>query len=160
MKPICKKGYCNDLFVLGFHRFHRVRSPGIVNMRAYDEVHRGYRGYSCLFPSKRGILSDHSPNKQVATPYFADDSTTYIMSYTLHIMCNTEGATIWYTLDGTDPAPGGEDGMDGSPTAYQVPAGESELVQQIGAFTIRAVATKEGMHVSDEISKTVTVTVC
>lgn len=75
-------------------------------------------------------------------------------------MCDTEGAIIQYTLDGTDPAPGGEDGVDGSPTAYEVAAGESELVQQIGTFTIRAVAMKEGMHVSDEISKTVTVTVC
>lgn len=90
------------------------------------------------------------------TPYFMDTSTHFIVSFTFHIQCDTEGSTIRYTLDGTDPGRGSE---GGSSSAREVPAGESVFVDRIGTVQIRAVATKEGMADSDEISKTVTVQV-
>lgn len=66
---------------------------------------------------------------------------------------------ILYTLDGTDPATSEGDEDNGSSTAREVPAGESVFVRQIGTVVIRAVATKEGMADSDEVSKTVLVQV-
>ncbi|CAN0531356.1 unnamed protein product, partial [Ectocarpus sp. 8 AP-2014] len=40
---------------------------------------------------------------QVATPRFTGTAQHSVMSYTDHIECDTEGATIRYTLDGSDP---------------------------------------------------------
>ena len=111
-----------------------------------------------VFP--RLLTPAHS---QVATPYFDSSSTSFVVSATLHIQCDTEGSTIRYTVDGTDPAGGGDGGgggdTGGSPSALEVAPGESVLVDDIGTITIRAVAWKEGMTESDEISKTVTVQV-
>ncbi|CAN0406910.1 unnamed protein product, partial [Laminaria digitata] len=106
------------------------------------------------------------PLHKVATPYFMSPTTHFIVSATFSIQCDTEGSTIRYTIDGTDPAGGGGGGGGAgegeggaSPSALEVAVGESVLVDQIGTVTIRAVAWKEGMTESDEISKTVTVQV-
>ena len=39
----------------------------------------------------------------VATPVFSMASGTYYEEIDVEISCATEGATIYYTLDGTDP---------------------------------------------------------
>lgn len=91
--------------------------------------------------------------RQVATPYFTQTDTHSIMSYTDHIGCDTEGATIRYTLDGSDP-------LTTTTTAvHEVSPGDSVFVNKIGVVTIRAAATKEGMEDSDEVTKTVTIQV-
>lgn len=77
-----------------------------------------------------------------------DTSTDFIVSFTFHVKCDTEGATIHYTLDGTDPS---EEG------GIEVAAGDPVFVHRIGTVTIRAVGTKEGMADSEEITKTATV---
>lgn len=89
----------------------------------------------------------------MATPRFTGKSTHSIMSYTAHIECDTEGATIRYTLDGSDPI------TTTTTSVHDVPPGEPILVHKIGTVTIRAVATKEGMEDSDEAQKTVTIQV-
>ncbi|CAN0533667.1 unnamed protein product, partial [Ectocarpus sp. 8 AP-2014] len=75
------------------------------------------------------------------------------MSYTDHIECDTEGATIRYTLDGSDPV------TTTTTSVHEVAPGDSVFVKTIGTVTIRAVATKEGMENSDEAQKTVTIQV-
>lgn len=46
-------------------------------------------------------LGDHAP--LVATPTFSVPAGNYSSEQTVEILCATEGATIHYTLDGTDP---------------------------------------------------------
>ena len=46
-------------------------------------------------------LGDHAP--LVATPTFSVPAGNYSEAQTVEILCATEGATIHYTLDGTDP---------------------------------------------------------
>ncbi|MBR6066339.1 MAG: chitobiase/beta-hexosaminidase C-terminal domain-containing protein [Bacteroidales bacterium] len=46
-------------------------------------------------------LGDHAP--LVATPTFSVPAGNYSEAQTVEILCTTEGATIRYTLDGTDP---------------------------------------------------------
>lgn len=75
------------------------------------------------------------------------------MSYTDHIECDTEGATIRYTLDGSDPI------TTTTTSVREISPGESVFVNKIGTITIRAVGTKEGMENSDEVQKTVTIQV-
>lgn len=89
-----------------------------------------------------------SRSRQVATPYFGDaTSEVFIKRVTFHIFCDTEGAMIRYTTDGTSPA--GD--------AKTIAPGKPLPVQKLGTVTLTAVAFKKGMQDSDEISKTVTV---
>lgn len=77
------------------------------------------------------------------------------MTYTDHIECDTEGATIRYTTDGSDPTT-----TTTTTSVHEVSPGDPVYVNNIGTVTIRAVATKEGMEDSDEAQKTVTIQVC
>lgn len=88
----------------------------------------------------------------MATPRFTGGSSHSITSYTADIECDTEGATIRYTIDGSDP-------KASTPSVREVSPGEAIFVRKIGTVTIRAVATKEGMEDSDEANKTVTIQV-
>ncbi|CAN0160918.1 unnamed protein product, partial [Ectocarpus fasciculatus] len=90
-------------------------------------------------------------DNKVATPRFTGTAQHSVMSYTDHIECDTEGATIRYTLDGSDPI------TTTTTSVHEVPPGGSVFVKTIGTVTIRAVATKEGMENSDEVQKTVTI---
>lgn len=89
---------------------------------------------------------------KVATPRFTGGSTHSITSYTADIDCDTEGATIRYTTDGSDP-------KTTTSSVQEVSPGEEIFVRKIGTVTIRAVATKEGMEDSDEARQTVTIQV-
>lgn len=80
-------------------------------------------------------------------PYFADPSKDYFTSVTLHIVCDTAGAEIHYTLDGGTPD-------HGSPTPD---ASGRVAVTGIGTHVVRAIGTKEGMADSDEASKEFTI---
>lgn len=69
-------------------------------------------------------------NEAVATPTFTVEKLTNNM-YAVTISCETEGATIYYTLDGSTP--------DASSTEY------TGMVAVEGGMTIKAIAMKEGM---------------
>lgn len=82
------------------------------------------------------------PGAQVSKPYFTDSSRDYVMTATLHIGCDTEGATIYYTVDGGDPGKG----LEGS---RKYDAAGKVVVSHIGTHTVKAIGTKEGMQDSD-----------
>ncbi|CAM9998360.1 unnamed protein product, partial [Choristocarpus tenellus] len=84
---------------------------------------------------------------QVSKPYFLDPSVYFVTSVTFHIACDTDGAIVRYTLDGTEPVIGSQTIAPRKPL----------LVDTLGSVTIRAVAEKQGMSDSEEIKKTVTV---
>ena len=60
----------------------------------------GYNFYLDLFVKAEGGVP---PTPTVATPTFTPAAGSYYSPQEVHIECATEGATIHYTLDGTDP---------------------------------------------------------
>ena len=83
------------------------------------------------------------PPQTVATPAFSPDAGTYTEAQSVTISCETTGATIYYTTDGSNPS--------ASSTAYSgaITVGETT--------TIKAIAVKEGMTDSSVASTTYTI---
>lgn len=77
---------------------------------------------------------DVAPN-QVATPTFSPAASNVAEGTEVSIDCETEGATIHYTTDGSDP--------DANSAEYTEPIAIDH------AMTIKAIAVKEGMNNSD-----------
>lgn len=75
------------------------------------------------------------PTQQVATPTFTPAEGTYTEAQDVTITCATEGATIYYTLDGTDPTV--------NSTAYTAAIAIDDTT------TVKAFAVKEGLNDSD-----------
>jgi hypothetical protein len=73
----------------------------------------------------------------VATPVFTPDGGTYNTEQTVTIACATPGATIRYTLDGSDPNFG-----------TIIPSGNSIVVSVEPPTTLNAVASKTGLSYS------------
>ena len=79
---------------------------------------------------------NYGANEQyvVARPTFSPDEGTYYESVEVTISCATEGATIYYTLNGADASE--------QSTLYEGPFTLSE----VGTYDIRAIAVKDGEH--------------
>lgn len=76
----------------------------------------------------------------VATPTFSPAEGTFDEAQSVSISCATDGATIYYTTDGTEPTT--------SSTVYGDPINVSENT------TIKAIAVKNGMNKSEVASAT------
>ena len=85
-----------------------------------------------------GVILD-----QVATPTFDPEEGTYTEAQTVTISCETEGATIYYTIDGTNPTT--------ESTVY------SEPFSVENTTTIKAFAVKENMTDSRVATATYTI---
>ena len=83
--------------------------------------------------------------EQVATPTFDPEEGTYTAAQNVTITCETEGATIHYTTDGTEP------------TAESPVYSEAIAVGE--TMTIKAIAMKEGMTNSEVASATYTINI-
>ena len=81
------------------------------------------------------VTKHETPMQQVATPTFTPAAGEYTEAQNVEIACATEGATIYYTLDGTDPTV--------NSTAYTTAIAISD------STTVKAFAVKEGMTDSD-----------
>ena len=81
--------------------------------------------------------------EHVANPTFTPAEGSYITAQEVTITCATEGATIYYTLDGTDPTT--------ESTVY------AEAFTVSATTTVKALAAKEGMNNSDVTSVTYTI---
>ena len=79
----------------------------------------------------------------VATPTFTPAAGTFITAQQVTLACATEGATIYYTTDGTDPTV--------NSNVY------SEAIAVNATATIKAMAVKEGMSNSSIASATYTI---
>ncbi len=84
-----------------------------------------------------------APMEAVATPTFSPAEGTYNEAQTVTIACETDGATIFYTLDGTDPTP--------NSTVY------SDAITISETTTVKAIATKQGMNDSEIATATYTI---
>ena len=84
-----------------------------------------------------------TPQETVATPNLSPETGTYTEAVSVTISCATEGATIYYTLDGTNPTE--------SSTEYTGTISITETT------TVKAIATKEGYLNSNIASATYTI---
>lgn len=82
-------------------------------------------------------------NYKVATPTFSPVAGTYNDTQNVTISTTTEGATIYYTIDGTDPT------TESSVYSDAIPVSETT--------TIKAIATKDGYISSDIATATYTI---
>ena len=78
-----------------------------------------------------------TPQETVATPTFSPEAGTYSEAQLVNISCATEGATIFYTIDGTNPTE--------SSTEY------TEAITIAETTTLKAFAMKEG-YLDSEIA--------
>ena len=91
-------------------------------------------------PQIRVAYASDITSYSVAAPTFSPEGGTYSEAQTVTISCATEGASIYYTLDGSDP--------DENSTQYSEPL-------NIGTTTtVKAIAIKEGFISSDIITAT------
>ncbi|KAG5189709.1 hypothetical protein JKP88DRAFT_301099 [Tribonema minus] len=77
---------------------------------------------------------------KVSTPSFSESAGVFIKSATIHVVCDTDGAVISYTDDGTDPVPGSSEVLR---------EGEGIFLDAPGDWIVKAVGSKEGMQDSD-----------
>ena len=80
------------------------------------------------------------PQETVATPTFSPEAGTYYEALSVSISCVTDSATIYYTLDGSDPTE--------SSTEY------NEAISIAETTTVKAIAMKEGYLNSNIASAT------
>ena len=90
------------------------------------------------------VTIHETPMQPVATPTFTPAGGEYTAAQSVTIACATEGATIYYTLDGTDPT-----------TASTVYSAAIEIGE---TKTVKAFAVKEGMNNSEIATATYTIT--
>ena len=93
---------------------------------------------------KAEFYKENGGQQSVATPTFSPAAGTYYEAQNVTIGTTTEGATIYYTLDGTDPTTGS--------TVYSAPIAISATT------TVKAMAAKEGMNNSNVATATYTIT--
>lgn len=107
-----------------------------------QDTNVGYYAYGYASPSPRGLLTflpkatftyiGGDAPEQVATPTFTPAAGTYASAQSVTIACATDGATIYYTTDGTEPS-----ATNG--TVY------SDAIAVSETTTIKAIAIKSGM---------------
>ena len=107
------------------HNFGAYSTTNMTGSSAGD-----YNFYIDIF-----VLSENSGTTTVATPTFSPVGGTYYEPQTVSINCNTEGATIYYTTDGTEPT--AESSVYSSPLVIA------------NSTTVKAIACKEGMENSN-----------
>lgn len=91
------------------------------------------------------VTIHETPMETVATPTFTPAEGEYTEAQSVTIACETEGATIYYTTDGTDPTE--------NSTVY------TEAIAISETTTVKALAVKEGMNNSEIASATYTITI-
>ncbi len=95
-----------------------------------------YNAVKEIMPRNAGDIElVQTPGTQVATPTFSPEAGTYTEAQTVTISCETEGATIYYTTNGSTP--------DTLSSVYSTPISISETT------TVKAIAMKEGCSNSE-----------
>ena len=102
------------------------------NFGPYHTQNIGGDGYNFFLDI---FATESSSTPVCATPTFSPEGGTYYETQNVSISCSTAGATIYYTLDGSDPTP--------NSTVYAEPIMVSENV------TIKAIAMKDGFDDSN-----------
>lgn len=102
-----------------------------------------YNNTTYEFTSGCQLVSLEHPATIVATPTFNPNGGTFTEAQTVTISCETQGATIYYTTDGTDP--------DDESTLYEGPITVGE------SMTVKAIAYDNNDNASAIASATFTI---
>lgn len=148
---IGNKKYVNGTDTLQYYdRFASITNePEVGETGSITGFLANYNGQVQLYPRDDNDFTTQTM-EQVATPVITPASGTYEGSVEVSISCATEGAIIYYTLDGTDP-----DENSGDYGGSFVIAATSV---QAAPVTVKAIAMKDGMLNSEIASVTYTVT--
>lgn len=103
---------------------------------------KDYQG-TLEFDSGNYLTSFERPT--VATPTFTPEEGEYTEAQSVTIACATEGAAIYYTLDGTEPT--------NASTLYE------EEISVVSTTTIKAIGVKAGLANSEIATATYTITI-
>lgn len=148
---IGNKKYVNGTDTLQYYdRFASITNePEVGETGSITGFLANYNGQVQLYPRDDNDFTTQTM-EQVATPVITPASGTYEGSVEVSISCATEGAIIYYTMDGTDP-----DENSGDYGGSFVIAATSV---QAAPVTVKAIAMKDGMLNSEIASVTYTVT--
>ena len=83
-------------------------------------------------------VKEEVEKETVATPVISPNGGTYTNSIEVSITCETPGATIYYTTDGTDPSVS-------NGAAYTTPF----VLNEAGTYTVKSIAVKTDCNNSD-----------
>ena len=146
---IGNKKYVNGTDTLQYYdRFASITNePEVGETGSITGFLANYNGQVQLYPRDDNDFTTQTM-EQVATPVITPASGTYEGSVEVSISCATEGAIIYYTMDGTDP-----DENSGDYGGSFVIAATSV---QAASVTVKAIAMKEGMLNSEIASVTYT----
>ncbi len=129
-----------------FH-FLRYRLPiegREVRMYARNPMHLFLLTVAVVALSMGGCPGPTPVTEQAATPVFIPNGGTFTSSVSVTITCATDGASIFYTSDGTNPS-------DTNGTAY------TSAITLTTTTTLKAIAYASGFDPSDIASATFTI---
>lgn len=114
----------------GDSKFYGKEMSSVYGLATYTSYSTSKKGSSIL--PKATFTVETTAQETVATPTFSPVAGTYTNAQSVTIACATDGATIYYTTDGTEPS-----ATNG--TVY------SEAIAVNETTTIKAIAVKNGM---------------
>lgn len=110
--------------------------PIVVDQNTYFNAIAIVDGYGASVPQEA------QAEFKVEAPAASIEQGTYQNAISVDLTCNTEGATIYYTTDGTTPT-----------TRSTLYTGTPISFESNGVYTINAIAVKSGWTSSDELVK-------
>lgn len=110
--------------------------PIVVDQNTYFNAIAIVDGYGASVPQEA------QAEFKVEAPASSIEQGTYQNAISVDLTCNTEGATIYYTTDGTTPT-----------TRSTLYTGTPISFESNGVYTINAIAVKSGWTSSDELVK-------
>lgn len=143
-------GACTEesskLYVAGVQLYNSLfayTAPTAGNNYNITGVYVQYNSTKEILPRSAADIDEIVDPDKVATPTFSPAGGEYDEAQSVTIACATEDATIYYTIDGTNPST--------SSSVYSSAIAVSETT------TIKAFAVKDGMTDSDIASATYTI---
>lgn len=124
---------------------------GDTQNESFDNLGENVRYIKWIYTEKvngnaaLGNIALAAYQEQVATPTFSPAEGEYNEAQSVTIACATEGAAIYYTLDGTEPT--------NASTLYE------EEISVVSTTTIKAIGVKAGLANSEIATATYTITI-
>ncbi len=109
------------------------------------KVYKADKAKKAIYCKSVEVTYTPAPATKVADPKFSLAEGTYEGTQSIALTCKTEGATIYYTVNGTDP------------TAESAVYTNAIVLDQVGEHTIKALAMKEGLEDSEVVSASYTI---
>ena len=145
--PTQSKNYAHLVAQLGDYTYFepsivsnafRFTSTKVTTRSFQYNANSGQERFACYTNSQKDLLlfkkAAAVSENACKTPVFSISSGSYFEEQTIEITCETEGATIYYTTDETDPT--------AESTAYDA----ANPLKMSESVVIKAIAIKEGME--------------